>query len=266
MSDLLTTILEAKRTRLTSEKKLKPIDSVRSDAFAVRAEATSHLLRTALSRPNRFNVIAEFKRRSPSKGVIREGASPSAVARAYEAGGAVAVSVLTEKDYFDGSLKDLGLVREAVSLPILRKDFIFDEYQVYESAAVGADAVLLIVAALNDESLVQLRELAENELGLDALVEVHTEEEMRRALASGATLIGVNNRDLKTFQVSLDTSIELAEAAAPETILVSESGLHTRDDLRRLSDAGFSGFLIGESLMREDDPAKALRLLTALPS
>jgi indole-3-glycerol phosphate synthase len=206
-----------------------------------------------------INVIAEFKRRSPSKGMIREGANPIEIARAYQAGGAVAMSVLTEEDYFAGSLEDLRQVKATVDLPVLRKDFIVDEYQVYESAAAGADAILLIVAALDDELLSRLRRLAEDELQMDALVEVHTSEEMRRAVACGAKLIGVNNRDLRTFEVWLETSLSLAREAPSDALLVSESGLNNAADVQRLYDAGYRGFLIGETLMRADDPAVALR-------
>ena len=246
--DVLTEIITKKRERLAG-----------LGAFeGVRAAATPHAFFRALSADG-INVIAEFKRRSPSKGFIREGAKPSEVARAYQAGGAVAMSVLTEEDYFAGSLDDLREVKSTVKLPVLRKDFIVDEYQVYESAAAGADAILLIVAALDDELLSQLRRLAEDELGMDALVEVHTSDEMKRAVACGAKLIGVNNRDLRTFEVSLETSLSLAREAPPEALLISESGLNNATDLERLYDAGYRGFLIGETLMRADDPIAALR-------
>jgi indole-3-glycerol phosphate synthase len=223
-----------------------------------KARSRSHRFRSALQTDG-INIIAEFKRRSPSKGMIRDGANPIEIAQAYKAGGAVAMSVLTEEDYFAGSLDDLRQVKSTVELPVLRKDFIIDEYQVYESAVVGADAILLIVAALDDESLLRLRRLAEDELGMDALVEVHTSDEMKRAAACGAKLIGVNNRDLRTFEVSLDTSLSLAPEAPGDALLISESGLNNAADLRRLHDAGYRGFLIGETLMRADDPAAALR-------
>ena len=223
-----------------------------------KARANPHAFRRALEKDG-VNIIAEFKRRSPSKGMIREGANPIEIARAYEAGGAVAMSVLTEEDYFAGSLNDLRQVKSAVDLPVLRKDFIVEEYQVYESAAAGADAILLIVAALDDESLARLRRLAEDELQMDALVEVHTSDDMKRAVACGAKLIGVNNRDLRTFEVSLETSLRLAREAPSDALLISESGLNNAADLRRLYDAGYRGFLIGETLMRADDPAAALR-------
>jgi indole-3-glycerol phosphate synthase len=207
------------------------------------------------------NIIAEFKRRSPSKGMIRGDADVTGIARSYEAGGAVAMSVLTEEDYFAASLDDLRTVKATVDLPVLRKDFMFEEYQIYEAAAAGADAILLIVAAINDETVSSLRRLAEEELRMDALVEVHTANEMKRAIACGATIIGVNNRDLRTFEVSLETSIALATQAPRESVLISESGLKSSNDLQRLRDAGYRGFLIGETLMRAPKPDEALRQL-----
>lgn len=237
---------------------LEIIAKKRERVREAKARARPHAFRAALGKDG-INIIAEFKRRSPSKGMIREGANPIDVARAYEEGGAVAMSVLTEEDYFHGSLDDLRQVKATVDLPVLRKDFIVDEYQVYESAAAGADAILLIVAALDDDLLSRLRRLAEDELQMDALVEVHTSEEMKRAAACGAKLIGVNNRDLRTFEVSLDTSLRLAQEAPADALLVSESGLNNASDLQRLYEAGFRGFLIGETLMRADDPAAALR-------
>ena len=247
--DVLTEIIAQKRKRLSN---------VRDRFSLARAIATPHVFRSALQTDG-INIIAEFKRRSPSKGMIREGAKPSNVAQAYQAGGAVAMSVLTEEDYFAGSLDDLREVKSTVGLPVLRKDFIVDEYQVYESAAAGADAILLIVAALDDELLSRLGRLAEDELGMDALVEVHTSDEMKRAAACGAKLIGVNNRDLRTFAVSLETSLSLAREAPSDALLISESGLESAADLRGLYEAGYRGFLIGETLMRADDPAAALR-------
>jgi indole-3-glycerol phosphate synthase len=256
--DILTEIIATKKERVAAGKTARSEESLREGAIAARSAARPHALLSALEQSARINIIAEFKRRSPSKGVIRADVDPAAMARDYERGGAVAVSVLTEQDYFDGSLDDLRAVRNAVSLPILRKDFVVDEYQVYESAVAGADALLLIVAALDDDSLAHLRRVAEDELGMDALVEVHTSAELKRALASGAKLIGVNNRDLRTFNVSLETSIELAREAPTDVVLVSESGLNTSDDLRRLQSHGYKGFLIGESLMRADHPEQFL--------
>jgi indole-3-glycerol phosphate synthase len=256
--NILSEIIAKKRERLIAAGELVPLAEIQRLAGEVRSDAASHALSNAL-RADGVNVIAEFKRRSPSKGIIRPDADLLSIVQGYEAGGAAAVSVLTEEDYFAGSLDDLRTVKATVRLPVLRKDFVFDEYQVYESAAAGADAILLIVAALDDELLLDLRRLAEDELGLDALVEVHTRDEMRRAVACGARLIGVNNRDLRTFEVSLETSLSLAREAPSDVLLVSESGLRTREDLRRLQAAGFRGFLIGETFMRAQDPQQALR-------
>ena len=242
---------------------LEIIAKKRERVREAKIRANPHAIRRALQKDG-INIIAEFKRRSPSKGMIREGANAIEIARAYEAGGAVAMSVLTEEDYFEGSLDDLRQVKATVDLPVLRKDFIVDEYQVYESAAAGADAILLIVAALDDELLAHLRRLAEDELQMDALVEVHTSDEMRRAAACGARLIGVNNRDLRTFEVSLDTSLRLASDAPAEALLISESGLNNAADLQRLYEAGYRGFLIGETLMRAEDPEQALRSFRGL--
>ena len=258
--DILSRIIEVKRGRLEAAKKVCPENELRSAAFALRKNSTEHALAKALSN-GRINIIAEFKRKSPSKGVIRDGGSPEVITRSYESGGAAGISVLTEEDHFQGSLEDLRAVKAAVALPVLRKDFIVEDYQVYESAAAGADALLLIVAALDDQTLIRLRRLAEDELGMDALVEVHTKGEMQRAAAAGARLIGVNNRNLKTFEVSLETSVELAAEAPASAILVSESGLNSGADLRRLYGLGYRGFLIGESLMRADQPEEALREL-----
>ena len=249
--NVLSEIISRKRERVATAKE-------RVSLQEARRRENPHALRAAL-RAGGINVIAEFKRRSPSKGVIRANANLKEIVQRYEAGGAIGISVLTEEDYFDGSLDDLRTVKTTVDIPVLRKDFVFDEYQIHESAAAGADAILLIVAALDDDTLSRLRRVAEDEFGMDALVEVHTSEEMKRAVASGAMLIGVNNRDLRTFEVSLQTSLSLAREAPSEALLVSESGLRGPDDLRRLREAGYHGFLIGETLMRADNPEQALR-------
>ncbi|MDQ3907227.1 MAG: indole-3-glycerol phosphate synthase TrpC [Acidobacteriota bacterium] len=259
--DFLSRIVEARRASVARASASHPVAEVRARALDVRDGAESHRLRASLSREGRFNVIAEIKRASPSKGVLNARADPAALARAYERGGAAAISVLTEEEFFRGSLADLRAVRSAVSLPVLRKDFIVGEWQIYEAAEAGADALLLIVAALDDATLARLLRLAEEQLGMDALVEVHTAEELRRAEICGARVVGVNNRNLRTFDVSLETSVELASLAARDLTLVAESGLRTRDDLARLAAAGFKGFLIGETLMRSDDAESALREL-----
>jgi len=253
--------MSLKRARLEESKKAQAVEDLRAQAEDARRETQPHAFRNALNNRERINVIAEFKRASPSKGVIRADVKPSQVARSYEAGGAAAISVLTEEDRFQGSLDDLRAVRATVKIPVLRKDFIFDEYQLYESAAAGADALLLIVAALDDENLDRLRRLTEDELQMDALVEVHTKDEMRRAVNAGATLIGVNNRDLHSFKVSLEVSVGLAQDAPGGSLLISESGLSSGDDLRRLHALGYQGFLIGETLMRSTQPGAALRAL-----
>ncbi len=260
--NFLSTIIDQKRRRVETAKLSVSPKVLESIARGARHAASPHALLKALKDDSQINIIAEFKRKSPSRGEIRSNADPVIIARAYEAAGASAVSILTEEDYFDGSLDDLRAVRQAISLPILRKDFIFDEYQVYESAAAGADAILLIVAALNDEELGRLRRIAEDELGMDALVEVHTREEMARAVSSAANLIGVNNRDLATFDVSLETSALLAPIGGNKALLVSESGIKSAEDILGLYDLGYRGFLIGEGLMREDDPGEALKKFT----
>lgn len=259
--DFLTQIMALKRARLEQSKRERSAEELHAQAVEVRRNSRQHALRHALDNRGRVSVIAEFKRASPSKGVIRADAEPAQIALAYEAGGAAAISVLTEEDRFQGSLDDLRAVRAMVKVPVLRKDFIFDEYQLYEAAAAGADALLLIVAALNDENLAHLRRVTEDELGMDALVEVHTRDELRRAEAAGATLVGVNNRDLRSFDVSLKVSVQLSKDVPAGLTLVAESGLRSGDDLRQLSALGYRGFLIGETLMRAGDPEKALREL-----
>jgi indole-3-glycerol phosphate synthase len=260
--DFLIRIIEARRQSVARDAEARPLAVMRERAHAARRDAGPHALRKKLARTDSINVIAEIKRASPSKGELRGEVDPAALARAYERGGAAAISVLTEEEFFRGSLEDLRKVRAAVALPVLRKDFIIDEWQVYEAADAGADALLLIVAALDHATLARLLRLTEDELGMDALVEVHDADELRRAQSCGAKIVGVNNRSLRTFEVTLETSVELAHVAAPGALLVSESGLRTRVDLERLAALGFKGFLIGETLMRSDDPETLLRELT----
>jgi indole-3-glycerol phosphate synthase len=263
MSDtILDKIFAAKRVRVEEAKRSVGIERIIGLASEGRASLEDHRFRSALQALGGPNIIAEFKRASPSKGPINDGVDAQTVARSYEDGGAAAISVLTEEDFFKGSLDDLRAVRSTVDLPILRKDFIFDPFQIYEAAEAGADAILLIAAMLDDEALVELYDLAEVTLGLDALVEVHTLDELERVINMGATLIGVNNRDLRTFNVSLDASRELIRHAPSGAIMVTESGLKTREDLFEMSELGYSGFLIGETLMRSGDPANALRVLS----
>jgi indole-3-glycerol phosphate synthase len=202
-------------------------------------------------------IIAEFKRRSPSRGIIRPHIDLGTVHRFYREGGAAAYSVLTEEDHFDGTLEDLKELRRLAEAPLLRKDFLFDPYQIYESRAAGADCLLLIVAALPDQRLQELVVLS-RELGVEALVEVHTAEELERALACGARIVGINNRDLHSFEVDLEVSLQLARGLPAGITAVSESGIHGPVDIRRLSQAGIRAFLVGEHLLRSEDPAAAL--------
>lgn len=204
------------------------------------------------------NIIAELKKASPSRGLLRADYQPSATAPILEAAGAAALSVLTEEDFFQGSLGDLKEASKATKIPILRKDFIFDPWQVWETRAAGADAFLLIVAILDNETLKDLLELG-RQLSMEALVEVHSRDELNGAIGAGAKIIGVNNRDLKAFDVNLDTSLELIDAIPEECIAVSESGIHSRADIERLRAAGFDAFLVGEHLMTMADPGAGLR-------
>jgi indole-3-glycerol phosphate synthase len=258
MGDILSKIVARRRERLAEAKRLRP-------AAALRAEAEPH------GEPHRFiaalrrdavNVIAEVKRRSPSKGVIREDFNPAAIARNYAANGAVAISVLTEEDFFDGSLDHLRAARAVTDAPLLRKDFVFDDYQIYEALDAGADAILLIAAMLDGAHFNDLMQAAYG-LGLDVLVEVHDRAEAEKVLAYDVRLLGVNNRNLHTFRTTLDTSLELARALPPALSLVSESGLRTRADIDRLRAAGFHAFLIGEELMRAPDEGSALKALVS---
>ena len=259
--DFLTAIIEKKKARLQISQEGTTTATQRARAIDARLQRKPHALLEALVNGPSINIIAELKRASPSRGEINADFDLAERAQAYQRGGAIAISILTEEDYFQGSLDDLRVVRQTVPLPLLRKDFIVDEFQIYESAAAGADAVLLIVAALSDEALRNLRSIAEDELGMDALIEVHTAEELRRASDCGATLIGVNNRDLHTFEVSLETSAQLIQEAPRDVICISESGLRTAEDLHRLKESGYKGFLIGEALMRAEDPAVVLKEL-----
>lgn len=234
------------------------VDALIDAAERVRSTAEKHRLHASLSRSDRTNVIAEIKRASPSRGVINDEINVAQRAHEYAAGGAAAISVLTEPEYFKGSLDDLRTVRATVDIPILRKDFFVDEFQIYEAAGAGADAVLLIVAALSTDELKRLRSLAEDEMGLDAVVEVHARIEIERAVKAGAKLIGVNNRDLHSLAVSLDVSRDLIRHKPDNVLMIAESGISTRDQIDELRSLGFDGFLVGESLMRTADAAAAL--------
>jgi indole-3-glycerol phosphate synthase len=258
---LLEGILQSTREELARRKRALAPETlaarIRSDA---RTSAGSERpLRRALVQPG-MRVIAEFKRRSPSAGTLRERADAESVVRAYERGGASALSVLTEGPHFGGSLEDLRVAREASELPILRKDFILDPYQLYEARAAGADAVLLIVAALEDRELAALHERA-RELALEALVEVHDARELETALEIGAELVGINNRDLRDFSVDVERTSRLVREVPDGVAVVSESGIATAEQLRALAAQGVDAVLVGEALMRAAEPEAALREL-----
>lgn len=254
---ILDEIVAHKRAELATQKRRLPLSQLREMPwFHVPPAPFVHTLRTWPGRA----IIAEVKRASPSKGVIRSDFDPVAVARAYATNGAAAISVLTEQRFFQGSLTHLSLIREQVSLPLLRKDFVFDPYQVYEARAFGASAILLIVAILSGQQLAELYELA-HALALDCLVEVHDEAELELALAHQVSLIGINNRDLRTFQTTIATTERLLRLIPPGIPVVSESGLSHPDQLVRLEAQGVRGFLIGETLMAAPDPGAALRAL-----
>jgi indole-3-glycerol phosphate synthase len=258
---VLDRILEARRVEVEHRKKALPLTALK---YGVKAATPLRDFSAALSEPG-LKVIAELKPASPSRGVIRDPFDPVDLARSLEAAGAAALSVLTEGEFFRGSLKNLRDARKAAAVPALRKDFIFDPWQVWEARANDADSFLLIVAALSDAQLAEL--LAQGrELGMEPLVEVHTREELDRATAADAKIIGVNNRDLKTLDVSVQTSFDLIEHIAESCIVVSESGLRTHEDLTRLRAAGFDAFLIGEQLMSAPDPGIALAQLLHPPA
>jgi indole-3-glycerol phosphate synthase len=265
---VLADILQSTRAELGRRRDERPEAELRELALAaagtVAATDGERSLRAALSRPG-IGVIAAFKRRSPSAGVLREGADLSEIVRAYERGGADALSVLTEGPNFDGSLEDLRDARATCGLPVLRKDFIVDPYQLYEARLAGADALLLIVAALTPSDLRALRELA-RELRLDVLVEVRDANELGVALDAGADLVGINNRDLRDFSVDVERTFALLDAIPADVTVVSESGIGEPEQLARLQAEGVAAVLVGESLMRAPDPARALRALRAEPA
>jgi indole-3-glycerol phosphate synthase len=259
-ADLLATIVAATRRVVEVRAGREPLAELERRARAVTPRPGA--FREAVARPERVNVIAECKRRSPSRGILRRDYDPAAVARAYEGAGAAAVSVLTEPMFFDGSLDHLNHVRRACQLPVLRKDFIVDDYQIWEARAAGADALLLIVSALGERELSRLHATA-RDAGLDVLVEVHDVAELQPALAAGATLIGVNSRSLRTLAVDGDVGRRVIERMPSGVVAVAESGLQSVDDVVRLRRAGYSAFLIGEYLVGSPDPGERLRALLA---
>ena len=253
---ILSRIIESRRAEVARRQRIMPEPVLR--IAAGKADAPRDFA-GALVR-GQVNVIAEIKKASPSAGLLRRDFEPVALARAFEQAGAAALSVLTEEENFQGALAHLRDARAAVSLPVLRKDFIVDRWQVWEARAANADSFLLIAAALDDATLAELLALG-RELGMEPLVEVHTAEELGRGLALGARVVGVNNRNLHTLEVRMETSLELAGMIPEDCVAVSESGLRSAQDLGRLRGAGFDAFLIGESFMREAEPGAALRRL-----
>ena len=260
MSDILTTILARKADEIAERSARVTLDDLRAriaDASPVRGFADALNAMVAQGDPA---VIAEVKKASPSKGVIRPDFRPADIAVSYEFGGAACLSVLTDVDFFQGADDYLKQAREACTLPVLRKDFTVDPYQVYEARVLGADCILLIVAALDDGQLVDLSGLA-MELGMDVLVEVHDIDELERALQVPVPLVGINNRNLRTFEVSLQTTLDMKEAVPKDRLLVTESGILVPEDVATMRAAGVNAFLVGETFMRAEEPGEALRQL-----
>ena len=260
MSDILTTILARKAEEVAERRQRVPLEELQARVAELpetRGFAAAMKASIAMGEPA---VIAEVKKASPSKGVIRADFEPADIAVSYEFGGASCLSVLTDVDFFQGSDDYLRQAREACTLPVLRKDFIIDPYQVYEARVLGADCILLIVAALDDAQLAELSGLA-MQLGMDVLVEVHDIDELERAIQVPVPLIGINNRNLRTFEVSLDVTLEMRMAVPRDRLLVTESGILGPDDVQKMRDNGVHAFLVGEAFMRAEEPGEALRQL-----
>jgi len=254
---ILDEIIAHKKEELAETKRQTPLTNIKSEASDA---GPARGFGRSLTGPGDMRLIAEVKKASPSRGVIRDDFDPVMIAKAYEESGASCLSVLTERKFFQGSLDHLGRIRKAVTLPLLRKDFIIDEYQIHEARAAGADAILLIAACLETQQLGDYLGIARR-LGLDALVESHTYAELDKSLLAGATLVGINNRDLRTFTVSLQTTLDLIKDIPDDCTVVSESGIKTRDDVLRLRQAGVDAILVGESLLREKDIGRKVKEL-----
>jgi indole-3-glycerol phosphate synthase len=255
--NILLRIIEKRRESVAHRKRVLPLVALK---IAAEKKAPAARNFSSAIAANRVNVIAELKKSSPSRGVIREQFEPAKLAAELAEAGAAALSVLTEEDFFDGSLTNLKEARAAVEIPVLRKDFIFDPWQIWEARAAGADSFLLITAVLEQDLLQELLELG-RQLGMEPLVEIHTREELARALGAGARIVGVNARDLTTFNVNHDLALELADEIPDSCVAVAESGIQSHEDVERLSGAGFDAFLIGEQLMKHAQPGEELRRL-----
>ncbi len=257
VADILIEILNRKREEVIERSAKVSIEVLKG--WCESADAVRGFINAIESKiqNNQSAVIAEIKKASPSKGLLRENFDPASIASSYAEHGAACLSILTDKDYFQGDEAYLRQARAACQLPVIRKDFIIDSYQVYEARTIDADCILLIVAALDDEKLQSLLDLA-HELGMDVLMEVHNEEEMSRALNTGARLIGINNRNLRTFETSLDTTINMLGMLSGNHILVTESGIHSAEDVQLMRDNNVNAFLVGEAFMRADDPGEKL--------
>ncbi|EDY85530.1 indole-3-glycerol phosphate synthase [gamma proteobacterium HTCC5015] len=259
-ADILQKILQRKSEEIAERQlaqSIQDLESLAASASPVRGFINAMQERIAAGDPA---VIAEIKKASPSKGLLRDPFDPVAIAQSYEANGAACLSVLTDEDFFQGSEVYLQRARSACLLPVIRKDFLIDEYQVVEARAMGADCVLLIASALDDQRLKALYQLAQS-LEMDVLVEVHNAAEMERAILLDARLIGVNNRNLRNFEVSLNTTLDLIEQVPVDTVLVTESGIHSREDVDTMRSNHVHAFLVGEAFMRADDPGAALKAL-----
>ena len=259
-ADILERILARKREEINERQREHTLADLYAQAVEQSAPRGFTQSLSARIKAGRAGVIAEVKKASPSKGLIREHFDPAAIAGSYEAGGAACLSVLTDRDFFQGAESDLVVARAACTLPVLRKDFMIDPWQVVESRAIGADCILLIVAALEQAQMVELAATAAD-LAMDVLVEVHDGAELDRALELAPALVGINNRDLRTFNTTLETTLALAPRVPGDTMLVTESGIHTVEDVTRMREAGINTFLVGEAFMRQEDPGAHLSLL-----
>ncbi|MBI4974986.1 MAG: indole-3-glycerol phosphate synthase TrpC [Candidatus Omnitrophica bacterium] len=252
---ILSRIIEEKRREIEEAKRIKPQEDLIRETKNICIKST---FKKNISRPHHINLIAEIKKASPSKGILRGDFSPVKIAITYQANGASAISILTDERFFEGRLEYIKKVKENVSLPVLRKDFFIDEYQIYETVAAGGDAVILICEILSTNEIIKFNELAHS-LGLDCLVEIHNEEDLEKALAAGANIIGINNRDLHTFRVDIGVTQKLARLIPKDKTIVSESGIKSYEDVMFLKSLGVNAVLIGEAFMEADDIAAKMR-------